>query len=62
MLRLEDLGGEVREVNDQEIMDAKAQVARADWAASRPAPQVSPGRGCCGVKELSVRTSEWSAS
>ncbi len=34
---LEWCNGLVREATDQEILDAKAQVARADWVASRPA-------------------------
>ena len=39
---LEWCNGLVREVTDQQILDAKAQVAQAAWVANRPAPPVWP--------------------
>ena len=39
---LEWCNGVVREVTDQEILDAKAQVGAGGWAASRPARPAWP--------------------
>ncbi len=43
---LEWCNGVVREISDQLILDAKAQVAQAAWVANRPAPPAWPAPNC----------------